>query len=144
MKKNILLVCLCFFVSNVTLNAQSTPEQEKILKVMDQQQVDWNKGDLPSFMESYWKNDSLAFVGSKKVTYGWKATLENYKKEYPGKAGMGTLSFSDIQIKTLSPTSAFVIGAWHLKREMGNLDGHYTLLFRKIDGRWVITVDHSS
>lgn len=111
---------------------------------MHQQQVDWNKGDLDSFMKSYWNSDSLAFVGSKKITYGWQQTLENYRKSYPGKEGMGTLTFSDIKIKVLSPTSAFVIGAWHLKRKIGNLNGHYTLLFKKIEDRWVITVDHSS
>ena len=141
--KSFISLCLCL-VTSAVLFAQSNTDREAILKVMHQQATDWNNGDLDHFMESYWKNDSLAFVGSKAVVYGWNATLENYKKQYPGKAAMGELSFSDIKVELLSPTSAFVIGAWHLKREIGDIGGHYTLLFKKLDGHWLITVDHSS
>ena len=95
-------------------------------------------------MKGYWENDSLMFIGKSGVTYGYKNTLENYKKNYPDTAAMGKLTFTLIQVKRLSPEYYHVTGKWHLKRTIGDIGGHYTLLFRKIKGQWVIISDHSS
>ncbi|HEY2727297.1 MAG TPA: DUF4440 domain-containing protein, partial [Parafilimonas sp.] len=76
--------------------------------------------------------------------YGWRTTLENYKKHYPDTATMGKLAFNLINLKKLSPEYYFVIGAWHLTRSIGDIGGYFTLLFKKINGRWVIVVDHTS
>lgn len=143
MKKMIAILTMLMFVSQ-TGTAQSGSVKAAVLEVMQQQEKAWNKGDLPAFMQTYWKSDSLAFVGSHTVTYGWQQTLDNYKKTYKDRDAMGELSFSNIKIDQLSATSCFVLGAWHLKRKAGDLDGHYTLLFKKIEGHWVIVTDHSS
>jgi hypothetical protein len=35
----------------------------------------WNRGDLSKrFMDTYWKSDSLMFIGKSGVTYGWQNT----------------------------------------------------------------------
>lgn len=115
-----------------------------ISKAMKDQEVAWNKGDIDGFMESYWNNDSLKFIGKSGLTYGWKKTLDNYKKSYPDKATMGTLSFEILSIEQLSPTSCYVIGKWGLKREKGDVGGHFTLLWKLMDGKWVIVADHTS
>lgn len=115
-----------------------------IEKIMHEQQVAWNKGDLDGFMLSYWNNDSLKFIGKNGITYGWKSTLANYKKSYPDKATMGELTFTIISVEELSKTSCYVIGKWDLKREKGDVGGYYTLLWKKIDGKWVIVIDHTS
>ena len=95
-------------------------------------------------MEGYWKSDSLKFIGSKGLNYGWQKTLENYKRSYPDPAAMGRLTFSDVTVELISEDAAFVIGKWHLKRKAGDLSGYYTLLWKKIKGEWVIVADHSS
>ena len=41
-----------------------------------EQQLAWNRGDIPAFMEGYWKSDQLTFV-STRVTKGWQQTLDN-------------------------------------------------------------------
>lgn len=115
-----------------------------IEKIMHEQQVAWNKGDLDAFMLSYWNSDSLKFIGKNGITYGWKSTLANYKKSYPDKATMGELTFTIISVEELSKTSCYVIGKWDLKREKGDVGGYYTLLWKKIDGKWVIVIDHTS
>lgn len=115
-----------------------------IRKVMQAQEVAWNKGDLDAFMEGYWHSDSLCFIGSKGLTYGWDATLANYKQGYPDRAAMGVLTFTLIRVEKLSGKDAFVIGKWHLKRDAGDLSGHFTLLWKKIKGQWLIVADHSS
>jgi len=104
----------------------------------------WNKGDINDYMSVYWKSDSLKFIGSANISYGWNKTLQSYKESYPDKESMGHLSFSDIEIEVLSENSAFVIGKWKLVRDKGNLNGIFTLLFKKINDKWVIVCDHTS
>ncbi len=111
---------------------------------MAQQELAWNRFDLEGFMDGYWRSDSLRFIGSKGLTYGWQNTLNNYQKSYPGPDAMGTLKFTILSVEVLSKKSAFVIGRWQLTRKQGELSGHYTLLWKKINGKWLIVADHSS
>ncbi len=140
MKQSLLL----FFIL-ISFSAWSQSKDEKAIRdLMDRQSSAWNKGDLDNFMKGYWENDSLMFVGKSGITYGYKATLENYKKGYPDKTAMGELNFTLIKIDKLSSDYIFVVGKWFLKRTIGDLQGHFNLLFRKINNAWVIIVDHSS
>lgn len=129
----------------VTLLAQrNRAEENAIRQVMHNQQEAWNRADIEAFMESYWKSDSLKFIGRNGITYGWQTTLDNYKKSYPTPEAMGKLTFSILTLDILSETSAFMIGRWHLKRTNDEPGGHFTLLWRKINGKWVIIADHTS
>jgi ketosteroid isomerase-like protein len=136
------LFILSFFIIQHAL-AQDKDDQT-IRKVLSDQTIAWNKGNLEDFMKGYWNNDSLMFIGKSGVTYGYQNTLMNYKKNYNNADAMGTLSFDLIKIQRLSPEYYFVVGKWHLKRNIGDLGGHYNLLFRKVNGTWVIVADHSS
>jgi ketosteroid isomerase-like protein len=131
------------FLTSLKGVAQSGDEKA-IRLLLDQQTDAWNRGDIEGFMNSYWESDSLMFLGKSGVTYGWANTLKNYRKGYPDTAVMGKLSFDYIKIKRLSKKYYFVVGKWHLKRSIGDIDGYYNLLFEKINGRWAIVVDHSS
>jgi hypothetical protein len=117
---------------------------EMIRQNMHKQEVSWNKADVEGFMNYYWKSDSLKFIGSKGITHGWQKTFDNYKKNYPDQATMGILTFEILEIDLLSKSSAFVIGKWNLKRVKGDVGGHFSLLWKKLDGKWVIVTDHTS
>jgi len=139
MKKYILS---CFLIlTSCFLKAQ---DRQAILKVMHDQELAWNKGDINGFMQGYWKSDSLLFVGKTAPAYGWQTTLEHYKKTYPDKAAMGQLIFTILQVKVLDATNAFLFGGWQLKRAKDTPGGYYTLWFRKIKGEWKIVCDHTS
>ena len=124
--------------------AKPTPAKTEIQQLLSNQQKAWNEGKIEVYMHGYWNNDSLTFVGKRGVTRGWKNTLENYKKSYPDKATMGKLELQIISLKILSNDMAFVVGKWDLTRTAGNVGGHFTLLMRKLKGKWVIVADHSS
>lgn len=119
-------------------------EKELIKTVLEQQRQSWNRGDLEGFMQSYWQSDSLLFVGKSGPKYGWSQTLANYKKSYPDKAAMGILTFDIKEVSLLDKQTAFVLGAWHLQRDKDEPSGFFTLLMRKIKGKWVVVSDHSS
>ena len=141
MRKLLILSILigCSVVSPAQKNAK-----EKILTLLDTQTQAWNRGDLEGFMKGYWENDSLRFIGKSGITYGYNNTLNNYKRGYPDTAAMGKLQFTILVVKKLSPRYYEVVGKWYLKRSIGDVSGHYTLLLRKINSKWVIVSDHSS
>ncbi|MDB5111862.1 MAG: hypothetical protein JWR67_2976 [Mucilaginibacter sp.] len=138
--KKILLSCF-LLLSSCLLLAQ---DRQAILNVLETQRVAWNKGDLEGFMQGYWKSDSLLFVGRTAPTHGWQATLDRYKKNYPDRAAMGTLTFNILKVELLNATNAFMLGGWHLQREKDTPGGYFTLWFKKINGEWKIVVDHTS
>ena len=138
------LVLFCtVMVSLGQSEAQKTKSAAEIRAVMDKQAGDWNRGDIPAFMEGYWKSDKLVFVGSQ-VTRGWQPTLDRYKRSYPDKAAMGALTFSDLEITVVSKDAAVVLGSWSLQREKDKPGGKFTLIFRKFKEGWRIVHDHTS
>jgi len=140
MKKILLLPALAF-----SLVALAQPRDAvSIRKVLDEQIKEWNKGNIEGFMQGYWRSDSLMFIGKSGINWGWQKTLDNYRKNYPDTIAMGQLSYDIILVKELSPEYYYVVGKWMLIRSIGNLGGHYNLLFRKLNGQWFIIADHSS
>ena len=137
------LLTLLATVTLLTSSAQNKDEQA-IRSILAEQTIQWNKGNIESFMKGYWKSDSLLFVGKNGPKYGYQTTLENYKKNYPDTVIMGKLNYDILRVQPLSANTYFVLGKFMLIRSIGNVSGYYTLLFRKMKGQWVIIADHSS
>jgi ketosteroid isomerase-like protein len=127
--------------------AQSEDQKKKytddIVAVMNTQSAAWNRGDIEGFMQGYWNSEKLVFVSSR-VTRGWRPTLENYKRSYPTKEAMGTLTFSELEVTVLSKDAAVVLGSWSLQRANDNPKGKFTLIFRKLKEGWRIVHDHTT
>lgn len=115
-----------------------------VRQLLDDQSKAWSKGNIDAFMQGYWQSDSLMFTGKNGVKYGYKTMLANYLKNYPDTAAMGKLHFELLQLKKISSEYYYVIGKFHLKRSIGNLQGYFTLLLKKIKNRWLIVSDHTS
>ncbi len=142
MKSIIILIAFCAlpFLSI----AQNTSAVKEVMNNMRKQEQAWNNYNIDGFMKYYWNNDSLMFIGSKGITYGWKTTLANYKKSYPDKDAMGVLNFVNYSVEELSPLAVYVMGHWQIKKKDKEIGGYYTLLWRKIKGEWVIVSDHTN
>lgn len=125
-------------------NSVPQDEKDKIEAVLNKQVEGWNSGSIGEYMKGYWNNDSLLFIGRSGPGWGYKNTLERYKRAYPDKGTMGELSFSNLLYRRLSDEYYQVIGQFHLKRDDNDANGHFTLLFKKIEDKWVIVSDHSS
>jgi hypothetical protein len=121
------------------------PELE-IRGVLDAQVAAWNRGDIPGFMEGYDKSESTTFVGTD-ITKGHAQVLARYLKKYPTREKMGTLRFSDIEMRMLGADYASVIGRFHLDRAAdagGEASGIFTLLFHRTGQGWKVILDHTS
>lgn len=111
--------------------------------VMNEQEAAWNNGDIEGFMNGYWKSDSLMFIGKNGIKYGWQTTLDNYKNSYPDKETMGKLNFEILKLD-VQESSAYMLGKWKLLRIKDEIGGYFTLYWKKINGKWLITIDHTS
>ena len=141
--KNLLLTT--FFLSFLICTSQNSTDEDRkaIIEVMKIQEKAWSQNDLEGFMQGYWKSDSLKFYGSSGITYGWEQTLANYKKGYLTKDHSGTLSFKLHDISKIEKDSYWVMGEYFLKRSVGDANGIFMIIFKKIGGDWKIVADMS-
>lgn len=121
----------------------SQEDKAKILAQMDASRQCWNKGDFEGYMKVYWQSDSLTFMGLNSITKGWHSTLRNYKKGYPTQQHRGILSYSFHHFNQLASDCILVVGSFHLEREVGNAEGNFSLIWKKINGEWRIILDHT-
>ena len=143
-KLTVVIISLFLVFTGTAQNKMSEKDKNEISGLLQKQVEAWNEGNLERFMETYWKSDSLAFVGGSGPTFGWQKTLTNYKKRYPTREEMGQTHFKILRMSKIDKKTVFVIGRFELKREIGDLAGHFTLVIQKIDGKWLIVSDHSS
>tara|TARA_R110002124_G_scaffold120895_6_gene278952 strand:+ start:13476 stop:13910 length:435 start_codon:yes stop_codon:yes gene_type:complete len=143
MKKTILLLLILFVGMTYAQSGNEAIDKSEILEVMKLQEKAWSNNDLEGFMQGYWKSDSLKFYGSSGLTKGWQQTLDNYKKGYPTKEHSGTLKFKVNDISKIDDGSYWVMGAYYLKRSVGDANGVFLIIFKKINGEWKIVADMS-
>lgn len=138
----ILISVVCFTSFAETIISEN--ETQQIEALLAKQVKAWNEGNLEKFMETYLNSEELVFVGSRGPSYGWQATLDNYKKGYPNTEAMGKLEFTILNISKIDKKTVLVIGKFDLARTIGDLSGYYTLVIQEINKEWLIISDHSS
>ena len=133
------------FIAFLALAAAS-PQAEKtaILDVVHRMEEAWNRGDFRGYMAGF-KNPDVVFVSGGKFQQGWQGTLDHYIRDYGGSPEWrGRLHFYNMKVDLLAPDAAMLIGQYRLVRGPRVTEGVNTRLFRKIHGRWLITMNHVS
>jgi uncharacterized protein (TIGR02246 family) len=116
-----------------------------VIKVLLAQENAWNKGDLAAFASGYKDAPDTLFI-THQVSRGFAGLIDEYKHDYPNRASMGTLTYSELEVRPLDENYAVVIGKYHLdrgKKEGGGADGLFTLVVEKTDQGWKIIIDHT-
>ena len=143
-----IFLSIFFFISiNPLVFSQQkleTKDSLAIIDILNKQEKDWNRGDIDEFMKGYLKSEKLVFSGSSGPIYGWKATLDRYKKTYSDKEKMGKLKFEILNVIALSPKVIQLQGKFNLTRSIGDAFGYFTLNWIKVKNRWYIISDHTS
>ena len=139
------ILCLCAQRRLVAQTAgQRDGDRAAIQEVLRAQQAAWNRGDVDAFLVGYWHSPELTFSGSSGVSRGWDGVRARYKKNYPDRAAMGQLDFSELEFRFLGPDTALVLGRWHLKREKDEIGGMFSLVWQRFPDGWKIIHDHTS
>lgn len=119
-------------------------EEAAIRQVVAEMEAAWNRGDFRGYMQGF-KNPDVIFVSRGEFQRDWQGTLDHYVRDYGGgPERRGRLHFSDLRIELLSPDAAQLVGRYRLEGGERPQDGINTRLFRKVDGRWVIALNHVS
>jgi len=126
--------------------AAAAPKSERaaVLKVVARMEAAWNRGDFRGYMAGF-KNPDVLFISGGKFQDGWQGTLDHYVRDYGGSAErQGRLHFYNMKVDLLAPNAAMLVGQYRLERGARITEGVNTRLFRKIRGRWLITMNHVS
>ena len=140
--------------AGVSARASATPcscppvaeqaEKAAILNVITDMQAAWNRGDFRGYMHGF-KNPDVIFVSGGRFQDGWQGTLDHYIRDYGATPeARGTLRFYDIRIELLSNDAAQLISRYQLLRQQHPQYGINTRLMRKVNGQWVIVLNHVS
>ena len=138
-------VALPSFAQDPQLHTAS-PTELACIKVLLAQENAWNKGDLDGFAQGYKNSPDTLFIAGV-INRGFEGLLGAYHHDYPNRAAMGNLAFSELEVYPLDDRFAVVVGKYHLdrnKKEGGNADGLFSLVFEKTDRGWKIVVDHTT
>lgn len=119
-------------------------DRAAITKILEAQQTNWNQGNVDAFLQGYWHSPDLTFSGSSGIARGWDGVQARYLKNYPDRAAMGQLDFSNLQFRFLGPDAALVLGHWHLARTQGDVGGVFSLVWQRFPEGWRIIHDHTS
>ena len=130
-------------VFSLFLGMASATDLTAIRAVLDGQVAAWNRGDIDAYMAGYANSDATMFVGTD-VTRGWTKVRDRYKAKYDSPAKMGTLTFSDVDLRPLGDDDVVVTGAWKLTRAADAPHGRFTLIVHRRPEGWRIVYDHSS
>lgn len=126
--------------------AAATPQTDKtaILTTVRRMEYAWNHGDFRGYMAGF-RNPDVIFVSGGKFQDGWQGTLDHYIRDYGGSPERrGHLRFYNMKIDLLAPDAAMLVGQYRLERGSRVTEGINTRLFRKMHGRWLITMNHVS
>jgi|SRR5579863_3510534 len=139
------------FLDGLAASARQAPQvpdrggdRAAINAVLSAQQDAWNRGDVNSFLQGYWRSPELTFSGTGGIARGWDGVLARYKEHYPNREAMGRLEFSGLEIRFLGSDAALVLGHWHLTRQKGDVGGVFSLIFDRFPEGWRIIHDHTS
>jgi uncharacterized protein (TIGR02246 family) len=139
-----LLAAPLLFAVTTPAHADEAKEKAAILQVVADMEAAWNRSDFKGYMAGF-RNPGVIFVSGGKIQDGWQGTLDHYVRDYGGSADRrGTVHFYDISIDMLAPDAALLISHYRLTRPERAQQGINTRLFRKVDGRWVIAMNHVS
>ena len=130
---------------NTSLHTAGRTELD-IVKVLLAQEKAWNAGDIDEYAKGYKHSPDTLFIG-RQISRGYTQMLEDYKRNYPTRASMGTLTFSELEVHSLERYVRRMRGAIPSgpAQEGGRHSGWiFSLVFEKTDQGWRIVMDHTT
>jgi len=150
--RSVFLVLTIVFSLCLATQAQSTPlktasQQElDVIKVLLKQETAWNRGDIDSFAEGYKNSPDTLFINNQ-IQRGFSGLVAAYHRDYPTREAMGQLTFSELEVHPIDEKVATCVGKYRLERSKkngGNAEGLFSMVFEKTENGWKIVIDHTT
>jgi hypothetical protein len=152
----------CSLWDRLRAERRDTVARNSVAALLAEQSAAWSRGDLDAFCSVY--DDSALFISPNGLTRGRQAVLERYRKKYPNRDAMGTLTLDIVEMRPISGREISLLddalpgrvqgmsvaARWTLTfpRAAGAPDrppatGHTLLLLRPVRAGWLIVQDAS-
>jgi peptidoglycan/xylan/chitin deacetylase (PgdA/CDA1 family) len=130
--------------------------REGVRKLLDVQSQAWSRGDVETFCSTY--AEDATYVSPSGLTRGRQEVLERYRRRYPGREAMGTLTLDVVEMRAAwgvevsllddavpgRVQSVSVVARWKLQREgQPDATGLTLIVLRPKGDGWEIVQDAS-
>src|ERR1051325_8422171 len=115
-----LLLAAAVVVVGYQKNVPKSQSEDKnvaaVRAVIEAQAAAWNRGDVNGYMEGYAKEEATTFVSGDTLTRGRQTVRGRHAARSDTREKMGTLAFSELELKPLSEFYIMATGRWQLTR----------------------------
>lgn len=140
-----LIVAITLLSGEANAQPQHRDPVRSVQKALAGQVAAWNAGDLEAAMAFYRNSPDMIWISKSGVDKGYQSVLDAYLKDFADRTKMGLYSYEPLHIESLSSACVYYVFRWRIelagKRLMGGISSQ---LWKRIDGRWVITSEHAS
>ncbi|WP_461490162.1 YybH family protein [Pontibacter sp. HJ8] len=117
----------------------------EVKEALDGQVDAWNRGELEKAMTYYWNSPDMLWISRNGTETGYQEVLDGFQKDFTNRSKMGVYTYEPLHIEQVSAEAVYYVYHWKIdlqgKKLMGGVSSQ---LWKKLDGRWVITTEHAS
>jgi len=118
---------------------------QEVKKALEGQISAWNKGDLETAMTFYWNSPEMLWISKGGTEKGYQEVYDMFLQDFTDRSKMGNYSYEPLHIEQVSKDAVYFVFRWKIeldgKRLMGGVSSQ---VWKKLDGRWVVTSEHAS
>jgi len=103
----------------------------------------WNAQDMEGYLDFCWRSPELVIVQNGALFCGWQTLHDYYCQEYKN-ANMGYATMTKVKVRVLDADSAYAVDCWTVAFPKATVVGMETYYLRRMDGRWKVTMGHST
>jgi len=124
----------------------ASQQELDVIKVLLKQEAAWDHGDIDGFMEGYKDSPDTLFINNL-IQRGFSGMKADYHRNYPNRETMGQLTFSELEVHPIDEKVAVCVGKYKIERSKkngGNAESIFSMVFEKTDAGWKISVAHTT
>ncbi|WP_048921219.1 YybH family protein [Rufibacter radiotolerans] len=105
----------------------------------------WNAGDLEQAMDFYWNSPEMLWISKSGIEKGWQPVLEMFQQDFKDRSTMGVYTYVPLHLEDLGKEATLFVFRWKIELEGKQLMGGISSqVWKKMNGKWVITSEHAS
>lgn len=139
----LLLMATTILSSAFTLPTGNAVQEVK--KALEGQISAWNSGDLETAMTFYWNSPDMLWVSKNGTDKGYQEVYDMFLQDFADRSKMGVYTYEPLHIEQVSEEAVYFVFRWKIvldgKQLMGGVSSQ---VWKKLNGRWVITSEHAS
>lgn len=135
----------CAVALMVTGAAWAGPKEEATAALQGQMDA-WNRGDLEDALAAYRPGPDMIWINRTGLDRGLDAFADDLRRQYGADPGaMGVYSGEVLHTEELGPETVVLIVRWKIEKDGRRLFGGIsTQIWRPVQGRWRIVIEHAS